>query len=178
MDNSIITYEVFLQMKQKCKAVVKDFYDWCNSNTAEYDPNYEDLDVDACAVSDERIEQLFSDLSEVLHIHPEMGRFRDNDVENGRYTEASDTVLLPYCINYETHTKIASVICHELFHAFQYAAICNPENYPSLPKGTIDKWRFEFDPANYENGDRDSKKYRDQEIEQSARDFARDVCVI
>lgn len=149
--NIIVTQEVYEQMKQKCKSIVRDFYGWCESNRAEYDPNDEYFDVDACAVSDERIELFFKDLSEVLHIHPSLGRFRDNDVENGRYTETSDTVLLPYCINYDSQTKIASVVCHELFHALQYAAICNSENFPFLLEENIDKWRYEFDPANYEN---------------------------
>ena len=63
----------------------KNYFEAVGTLTCPSVPD-EDFDVDACAVSDERIEQLFSDLSEVLHIHPEMGRFRDNDVENGRYT--------------------------------------------------------------------------------------------
>lgn len=177
MDGKIIfTQERFDEMMHQCISIAHDFYDWCSKNRKVYDVNDEEPDPEDCAVSDERIEQLFQDLSKAMNVNPSCHRFRDNDVYEGRYTEDGNYVLLPYCLNYAPEKDIVKTICHELFHAFQYCAICNPGSYPFLTKDLLEKWRYEFDPNNYENGDRDSRKYRGQEIEKSAREFAEEIC--
>lgn len=177
MDGKIIfTQERFDAMKHQCAFIAHEFYDWCRRNRKVYDANDEEYDPDDSAVNDERLNQLFKDLSKAMNINPTCHRFRDNDEYNGKYTENGDYVFLPYCINYDSEERIVRSICHELFHAFQYCAICNPDYYPFLKKDILDKWSYEFDPSNYVAGNCDSIKYRDQAIEKSAREFAEEIC--
>ena len=172
------TPERYQQMVDECRQIVQEFYLWCSSNVPTYDPDDPEFDIDDCAVSEERFDQFFSDLCNALDVHPSKWHFRDNDYEYGKYSEQNNNVLFPYCIYYDTPYNIASSVCHELYHAFQYRAICNPTQFPIFSSDTIKQWAFEFDPKNYENGDRDPSKYRDQEIEKSARDFARITSIV
>lgn len=162
-------------MKRQCSSIVHEFYDWCDNNRKAFDLNDEEFVLEEYAVSDDRLDRLFKDLSSAMNVNPSCCRFRDNDVYNGRFTENGNCVLLPYCINYESEEKIVETICHELFHAFQYCAICNPDSYPFLTTDILEKWRYEFDPNNYGNGYRNSIKYGEQEIEKSACKFAEEM---
>ena len=171
----IYTPERYQQMLDECRQIVQEFYLWCSSNIPTYDSDNPDCDIEDCALSEERFDQFFSDLCQTMDVHPSKGHFRDNDYEYGKYSEQKNNVLFPYCIYYYTPQQIASAVCHELYHAFRYKAICFPTQFPVFSDEVIKQWAFEFDPNNYENGDRNPSKYIEQEIEKEARKFASSV---
>lgn len=164
----LFTIEAYNKMVERCKAIAVEFKQMVAEQRASFNPMKED-DIDGFGVSEEDIQSLFDKLKAELHVESELGFFRDNDEEYGRYCENNDLVSLPLCINYYPGGEIVRHMTHELYHAFQYCAICEPDNYPCFDKDTIKKWDDEF--KNYISGDKNMMQYFGQEIEKSARAF-------
>lgn len=155
-------------MVERCKAIAVEFKQQVLEQRANLDPMNED-DIDDYGVSEEYIQSLFDRMKAEMHVKSELGFFRDNDEEYGRYCEHTDYVSLPLCINYYSESEIVEHMTHELYHAFQYCAICEPENYPCIDEEIIKTWDYEF--KNYISGDKNMRQYLGQEIEKSARAF-------
>lgn len=164
----IFTTEAYNQMVERCKAIAVKFKQQVLEQRENLDPMNED-DIDDYGVSEENIQSLFDMLKAEMHVESELGFFRDNDEEYGRYCEHNDFVSLPLCINYYPEGEIVEHMTHELYHAFQYCAICTPENYPCFNEVAIKTWGYEF--KNYISGDKNMRQYLGQEIEKSARAF-------
>ena len=171
--NILFTQERYNQMKNECKSIVKHFYEWYVHNIHVL--GADDDNVEECEVSEERIKQLFDDLSQAMNICPVLAWTRDNKGFDGQYSEKNNMVLLPDTIPNRLKEEIVCHICHELYHAYQFCAISHPEHYPVFNKETIIQWTFEFSPDNYENGGNDIHNYLSQKIEIAARDFANEI---
>ena len=155
-------------MIERCKTVAVDFKQRGSAQRANLDTMNED-DIDDFGVSESDSQTLFDRLRTEMHVESELDFFRDNDAEYGRYSEHSDCVSLPLCINYYSEGEIVEHMTHELYHAFQYCAICEPESYPCFDEDTIRIWDHEF--KHYISGDKNMQQYLGQEIEKSAREF-------
>lgn len=157
------------QMVERCKKIASVFINHWAAKRAPLDTMNNIDDVDEYEVSQEEIEELFEQFKETMGLECELGFFGDNEVEDGRYSEHMDAVTLPLCIGCYNERKIVEHMTHELYHAFQYAAICNPTDYPCFDDVTIKKWDYEF--HHYVSGAKDMTQYLGQEIERTARDF-------
>ena len=82
---------------------------------------------------------------------------------NSKFVESSDVRDLG---------RMIEVISHEVRHAFQFAAIKNPERY-GVPKETAQMWNDNL--KNYVQPEDDPCGYWDQPLEVDARKFASDV---
>ena len=167
----VYTKEVYTEMIERCKRIASDFIENVAAKRAPLDPVNNVDDIDEFEVSQEEIIDLFERFKQEMCLESEIGFFRDNDEEYGRYSEHMDAVSLPLCIGCYPGRKIVEHMMHELFHAFQYAAICKPDNYSCFDKETIKKWDYEF--KNYISGDKNMRQYLGQEIEKTAREFAK-----
>lgn len=165
----VYTKEVYTEMIERCKSIASDFMKTVTAKRAPLDPVNNEDDIDEFEISQEEIIALFEQFKQEMGLESEIGFFRDNDEEYGRYSEHMDAVSLPLCIGCYPGRKIVEHMTHELFHAFQYAAICEPDNYPCFDEETIKKWDYEF--KNYISGDKNMRQYLGQEIEKSARAF-------
>lgn len=167
----VYTEETYANMVERCKSIASEFIEAVATKRASLDPVNNADDIDEFEVSQEEIIDLFKQFKQAMGLECEIGFFRDNDEEYGRYSEHMDAVSLPLCIGCYNGRKIIEHMMHELFHAFQYAAICEPNIYPCFKEEIIKKWDFEF--KNYISGDKDMKNYKAQEIEKSAEEFGK-----
>lgn len=165
------TEEAYANMIDACKNIASEFMQPLAAKRALLDPVNNIDDIDLFEVSEDEIRELFNKFCDVMGLECELGFFRDNDEENGRYSEHTDAVVLPLCIGCYGGKKIVEHMTHELFHAFQYAAICNPKDYPCFDEATIKQWDYEF--KHYISGAKDMKGYKEQEIEKSAWEFGK-----
>lgn len=101
----MFTKKVYKQMVERCKAIAIEFKQMVAEQRASFNPMKED-DIDCFGVSEEDIQSLFDKLKAELHVESELGFFRDNDEEYGRYCENNDFVSLPLCINYSPEGEI------------------------------------------------------------------------
>lgn len=166
----------YTKMTDRCKGIASAFIDAVSIKRALLDPENNIDDIDKFEVPQDEIIELFEQFRQAMGLKCELGFFRDNDEECGRYSEHMDAISLPLCIGYENGRIIVKHMMHELFHAFQYAAICEPSNYTCFKNETIKKWAFEF--SNYISGALDMKNYRAQDIEQSAEEFGKMIAGI
>ncbi len=115
----MITEQDYNRMIEGCKRIAVEFRktvkQW-RDNLDNADENYQD----EFGVLDEEIYNLFNRLKVTMELESNLNFFRDNDEEHGRYNESTDTILLPYCINYYSDEDIVKHMAHELYHAFQY----------------------------------------------------------
>lgn len=167
----VYTEEIYTKMVERCKSIASIFIETVAAKRAPLDPVNNENDIDEFEVSQDEILDLFEQFKLAMGLECEIGFFRDNEEEYGRYSEQMDAVSLPLCIGCYNGRKIVEHMMHELFHAFQYAAICEPGNYPCFKEETIKKWDFEF--KNYISGDKDMKNYKAQKIEKSAEEFGK-----
>ena len=177
MRNSVLfDTKRYERMITDCKARVSEFYDWYDKNIRTEGIDGEN--IEESEVPEEVIERLFEDLSQIMNVKPLLGYLKHEELHDGKgylhgeYISSKNIVLLPYTISFRPKDNIVSIIGHELYHAFQFCATCNPKKYPVFSSKTIKQWKFEFSPDNYENGENDTKKYLGQEIEKEARKFA------
>ena len=164
----LFTIEAYNKMVERCKAIAVEFKQRVAEQRASL-ISMKKEDIDDFGVSEEEIQSLFDRLKAELNVESELGFFRDNDEEYGRYSEDNDFVALPLCINYFSEGEIVEHMAHELYHAFQYYAISEPDNYPCFDEDTIKKWDYEF--KNYISGDKNMRQYLGQVIEKTARSF-------
>ena len=165
------TDTVYNQMIENCKKIASDFKTEVKARRAVLDPVNNMDDFDEWELSQEEITELFEKFKSVMGLESDFGFFRDNDEEYGRYSELMDAVTLPLCIGCYNESKIVEHMTHELYHALQYYAICEPAKYPCFDEETIKKWDYEY--HNYISGDKDMKQYLGQEIERTAREFGK-----
>ena len=170
------TEKVYAEMVKKCKDIASDFINAVSAKRQNLDPVNNADDIDEFEVPLDEIIALFEKFKQTMGLKCEIGFFRDNDEEYGRYSEHMDAVSLPLCIGCYNGRKIVEHMTHELYHAFQYVAICEPDDYPCFDKGTIKQWDIEF--KNYVSGAKDMMKYKEQEIEKSAEEFGREIAGI
>lgn len=159
-------------MKQKCKTMVAGFCSYYDKMRESIDLTDPEFDGESYAIPEDAIKQLFNNLCAAMNLQTGLKRFRDDDINRGKYSEHSDTVELPLSIDYHSTKEICAVILHELYHAFQYKAICSPTDYPCFASQTIDTWKYEFN--NYYSG-QDHSIYANQEIEKTARTFVEEI---
>lgn len=77
------------------------------------------FDGEEYAIPEDAIKQLFNNLSDTMNLHPELKRFRDDGILTGKFSELSDTVVLPLSIDYHSTKEISAAMLHELYHAIQ-----------------------------------------------------------
>lgn len=110
-------------------------------------------------------------------IHP----FRElpndqNLVTYGYYSSDPDSPLYnmvsinTYVLEGNNSYKVMKTMIHEMRHAYQHAAVMNPESF-NVSQETIEQWRTNFD--HYISGDTDFDAYRAQAIEYDANSFAK-----
>lgn len=172
----VYTEETYSKMVERCKSIASVFIEVVAAKRASLDPVNNADDIDKFEVSQDEIIELFEQFKQVMGLECEIGFFCDNDEEYGRYSEQMDAISLPLCIGCYKGRKIIEHMMHELFHAFQYAAIREPSNYSCFKKETIKKWEFEF--KNYISGAKDMKNYKAQEIENTAEEFGKMIAGI
>lgn len=166
----MITEQDYNRMVEDCKRIAVDFKKTLKQSSENLDTTNENY-LDEFGVSEEEIYTLFERLKNAMGVKSKLCFFRDNDEEHGRYNESTDTILLPCCICYYLVEDIVKHMAHELYHAFQYNVICKPEYYSYIDSETIKRWDYEF--KHYVSGTKDMQQYLDQEIEKTARNFAR-----
>ena len=162
---------VYQQMIEDCKVIAIEFKMSVALKREGLDPLNNEDDIDNMEVSEDSRNNLFEKFKVVMGLNCKLDFFRDNDEEYGRYSEHNNAVYLPYCIGLDKENAIVEHMAHELYHAFQYAAICSPESYPCFDSETIKQWEYEF--HNYESGANDIRQYLGQEIEKTAREFGK-----
>ena len=165
----IYTKEIYEGMIGECKGIAAVFIKDVAARRSMLDPVNDIDDIDDWELAEEEIKELFEKFKTAMGLNCSLGFFRDNDVEHGKYGEDGDVVLLPLCIGCYKETEIVAHMTHELYHAFQYYSICEPDDYPCFDAETINTWDYEF--HNYESGAKDMKQYLGQEIEKTARKF-------
>ncbi len=165
------TEEVYTKMIEECKKIADDFIKEISARRAVLDLENNMEDIDKWELAQEEISELFDKFKTVMGLDSRLGFFRDNDEEDGRYSEDSDAVILPLCIGSYNEREIVEHMTHELYHAFQYAAICEPDKYPCFDAETIKTWNYEY--HNYISGAKDMKQYQGQEIEKTARAYGK-----
>lgn len=169
--NKIFTTDEYGGMIIECRDIAAKFIGEVKMQRSKLDPLSNEDDIDAYEVGEKELRELFERFKVIMNLNSELDFFRDNDKEKGKYNERNDVVYLPYCIGFGDEKDMVEVMAHELFHAFQYYAICNPGSYPCFGEKTVMAWGEEF--KNYVNGDDDIHQYYGQEIEKSAREFGK-----
>lgn len=163
------TEDVYANMIVECRKIATDFIKGVSDRRAVLDLANNIDDLDEWELAQEEIAELFDKFKSVMGLESSLRFFRDNDEEYGQYCEDSDAVILPMCIGCYNERDIVEHMTHELYHAFQYSAICEPDKYPCFDAETIKMWDYEF--HNYVSGAKDMKQYLGQEIEKTARAF-------
>lgn len=74
--------------------------------------------------------------------------------------------------DYSAYEQALKTIVHEMRHAYQYAAIQNPGEYP-VEQATLEQWTSEME--NYVGVDESFRGYADQACEVDARNFTSDA---
>lgn len=169
--NKVFTTDEYNRMIADCKAIAAKFMEEVKLQRSTLDPLNSEDDIEQYEVSEKELRELFERFKVIMSLKTVLEFYRDNDKEKGKYNEHNDVVYLPYCIGFGDEKDMVEVMAHELFHAFQYYAICNPGSYPCFGEKTIMAWGEEF--KNYVNGDDDMHQYYGQEIEKSAREFGK-----
>lgn len=146
-------------MVMDSKAIATEFMTKIAEQRAVLDSTNDD-DIDEFGVSEEVLQELFDKLKTTMGEESKLGFFRDNDADYGRYDEYGDFVLCPLCIYYYPEKEIVKHLMHELYHAFHYCAICEPERYSCFDDETIKTWRFEYE--HYISGAIDMQQYLGQ----------------
>ena len=167
----IFTDDTYNHMIEVCKIISAEFKNDTALQRKGLDPLNNEDDIDKMEVSEDELANLFERFKSVMWLDCKLDFFRDNDGEYGRYSEHNNAVYLPYCIGFDDESAIVDHMTHELYHAFQYAAICTPNNYPCFSSNTIMQWDYEF--HNYVSGAKDMRQYFGQEIEKTAREFGK-----
>lgn len=93
--------------------------------------------------------------------------FYSNDLESPYYNVVS---INTYVMEGNNSYKIMKTLIHEMRHAYQHAAVENPENF-NVSEETINQWRDNFD--HYIDGNDDFDAYQAQAIEYDANSFAK-----
>ena len=163
--------ETYSQMIEACKRISAEFKKVIALKREGLDPLNNEDDIDKMEVSEDSLNNLFEKFKAVMGLNCKLDYFCDNDEEYGRYSEHNKAVYLPYCIGLDRESAIVEHMTHELYHAFQYAAICSPDFYPCFDYDTIKQWEYEF--HNYVSGAKDMRQYLGQEIEKTAREFGK-----
>ncbi|UKK50348.1 hypothetical protein L6472_09980 [Prevotella sp. E13-17] len=162
---------VYNQMIEDCKEIAIEFKRAVATERESLDPLNNEDDMEKMEVSADSLNDLFEKFKVVMGLNCKLDFFRDNDEEYGRYSEHNNAVYLPYCIGMDKENAIVEHMAHELYHAFQYAAICSPASYPCFDTDTIRHWEYEF--HNYGSGAKDIRQYLGQEIEKTAKEFGK-----
>ena len=166
----VFTDDSYKEMIKRCKTIASDFINKISEQRSVLDEKSED-DLFKFDVDDDIILGLFEQLKTEMHLKSKLIFFRDNDKERAYYDNSNDCVALPMFINSFPAQKIVEYMAHELFHAFQYSAICEPVKYKCFDDKTIKTWKYEF--KNYVNGETDNDLYHDQDVEKTARYFGK-----
>lgn len=74
-------------------------------------------------------------------------------------------------LNRSDSYSLMQTLIHEMRHAYQHAAVENPENF-NVSSETIEQWKENFKPGVYYRGE-DYQRYVSQPIEYDAKSFAK-----
>lgn len=90
----------------------------------------------------------------------------------GQYSNGSKQVTIneDYLSRADSY-QIMQTMIHEMRHAYQYAAVEDPDSY-NVSAETIEQWKNNFAPGNYYSGD-DYSRYVSQPVEYDAKNFAK-----
>lgn len=96
----------------------------------------------------------------------------------GAYNGGKKILLNRDCATDPTNRlSVCRTIVHECRHAFQEAAVANPQKY-AVPLSLLGEWKHNNTPENYKKYNEDPLMYRLQPIEKDAFDFADLVCKV
>ena len=92
-------------------------------------------------------------------------------ITNGYYSPDDNTISInTYVVDGNNSYKIMQTMIHEMRHAYQHAAVNNPDRF-QVSTETIEQWKNNFD--HYINGSDDFAGYQAQPIEYDANSFAK-----